>query len=112
MTELGVKKIYPITSKRTVRKVSQNTIEKFGAVSEKTATEMVMGIQKILNSDYSCSITGIAGPIGGTKEKPVGTVFISALKAGKIVKIKEQFTGNRDAIRKKACISALKIILT
>ena len=57
--------------------VKQETLNKFGAVSEQTALEMVNGVHKVLHSDYSISITGIAGPGGGSPGKPVGTVWIA-----------------------------------
>lgn len=63
--------------KTNVLKVSQNSLDLYGAVSESVAQEMATGIQQLLNVDCSISVTGIAGPDGGSEEKPVGTVWIS-----------------------------------
>ena len=57
--------------------VKSETLEKFGAVSEETAVEMALGIKAFSGSDIAVSVTGIAGPTGGTKEKPVGTVWVA-----------------------------------
>jgi len=66
--------------------VKQETLDKFGAVSRETAGEMSTGIQERTGSDIGLSVTGIAGPTGGTEEKPVGTVFISVhLREGRTV---------------------------
>ncbi|MCU0646285.1 MAG: CinA family protein [bacterium] len=68
--------------------VSHETLEKFGAVSEKTISEMLDGILKKTGSDLGIAVSGIAGPGGGTLEKPVGTVYIGvAFQAEMIVKI-------------------------
>ncbi|KAA3615626.1 MAG: competence/damage-inducible protein A [Calditrichaeota bacterium] len=69
---------YSNESKVEFTEVSQETLQKFGAVSEQTALEMVRGIQKRFNSDCAISTTGIAGPDGGSKEKPVGLCFVAA----------------------------------
>ena len=61
-----------------VLKVKKETLEKFGAVSAQTAEEMASGVLSLSGSDVSVAITGIAGPDGGTEEKPVGLVYISA----------------------------------
>lgn len=63
--------------------VKQETLDKYGAVSEETALEMVRGLNKASGSDICISVTGIAGPEGGTKEKPVGLVYIGFLYQGK-----------------------------
>ena len=59
--------------------VKAETLEKFGAVSEETAAEMAAGVQRVTGSRLCVSVTGIAGPDGGTLEKPVGLVYISAV---------------------------------
>lgn len=67
---------YSNDAKIQVLNVASATIEEYGSVSKECALEMSMGAQKNLNVDYALSITGIAGPSGGTKEKPVGTVYL------------------------------------
>ena len=67
---------YSNLSKMELLGVQKETLEEFGAVSEETAKEMAEGIRKAAGTTYGLSVTGIAGPAGGTKEKPVGTVYI------------------------------------
>lgn len=67
---------YANEAKTKYLNVSEDTLSKYGAVSEQTATEMVNGLLNATNSDYALATTGIAGPTGGTKEKPVGLVYI------------------------------------
>ena len=91
--------------------VSNQTLLQYGAVSEQTAAEMAQGAVKFSLAQISASITGIAGPDGGTADKPVGTVcFGFALKNG--VKTSTQhFTGSRDFIREQASIYAMTQLL-
>ena len=63
--------------------VKEDTLEQFGAVSEQTASEMVKGLIAETNSDYAIATTGIAGPSGGTREKPVGLVYIAVASKDK-----------------------------
>ena len=76
---------YSNESKEKYIFVSAETLENYGAVSEQTAKEMALGIIKQTGSDYSLSITGIAGPTGGTKEKPVGLCYIGLADKEKFV---------------------------
>lgn len=83
--------------------VPKNIIEKNGAVSESCALAMAKGALNRFSSDLAVSITGIAGPDGGSKEKPVGTVCIAVVTQNK-EKVKTfNFTGNRDDVRERAC---------
>ena len=79
--------------------VSSHTLEKFGAVSKETAREMAIGAAKAANSDVAISITGIAGPLGGTKEKPVGTVYLGCFYKGDTHVILFSGNGTREEIR-------------
>ncbi len=80
--------------------VSYEVISKHGAVSEETAVQMALGVLKNSHANLSASITGIAGPGGGTDSKPVGTVYIAtALENHETKTIRHQFEGNRQSIR-------------
>lgn len=87
--------------------VNKETLDKYGAVSEQTAKEMVEGIARESGSNIAIITTGIAGPGGGTKEKPVGLVYIGLYVNG-VTKIKEfNFQGDRDKIRVRTTMNAL-----
>lgn len=81
--------------------VNKETIDKYGAVSEETAKEMVEGVAKRACADCAIAVTGIAGPDGGTKEKPVGTVYAGYYICGKSFVERYNFHGDRYEIRKK-----------
>jgi nicotinamide-nucleotide amidase len=90
--------------------VNENTLESYGAVSQETAEEMARGILGKSGCDFSLAITGIAGPDGGTREKPVGLVYI-ALAAEEICVVKEMhFAGGREAIRMLSAKTALDML--
>ncbi|MEL1228610.1 MAG: competence/damage-inducible protein A [Candidatus Neomarinimicrobiota bacterium] len=75
--------------------VNEKTIEKFGAVSEETAAEMAIGVKKLFSTDVGVSTTGIAGPSGGTKEKPVGLVYCGISINDKTLTFKNNFKSDR-----------------
>lgn len=87
--------------------VRKETLEKFGAVSEETAREMAEGIAKTSGTTIGLSTTGIAGPGGGTTEKPVGLVYIGLFINGNVQVKKLELSGNRDMIRRRTAITAL-----
>ena len=87
--------------------VKKETLDNYGAVSKETAYEMAMGIAKRTGSDVAIVTTGIAGPGGGTEEKPVGLVYIGLYYKGNIEVYKEVFAMDRQSIRNKASITAL-----
>jgi PncC family amidohydrolase len=90
--------------------VDPKTLEQHGAVSEPTAREMATGALKRAKSDFALSITGIAGPTGGTPGKPVGTVCI-ALAAGTTVTVRTfNFPGDREMIRDRSAKMALTVL--
>lgn len=101
---------YSNHAKHELIHVEESTLEKFGAVSEETAREMVQGTLKATNADYAVAITGIAGPDGGTKDKPVGLVYIACGRKDDIIVKKYQFGGNREKIRQSSAASALTML--
>ena len=92
--------------------VSSNTLAIFGAVSEQTVHEMIEGIQQATGCDYAIAVSGIAGPAGGTPEKPVGTVVIGWKLADEIVTEKYLLKGNRREIREQSAMIAFRKIMT
>ncbi|MBE6070494.1 MAG: competence/damage-inducible protein A [Clostridium butyricum] len=90
--------------------VKNETLDKYGAVSEETAREMAIGIAREANTDVSIVTTGIAGPDGGTEEKPVGLVYIGVYVKGEVKIEKHIFKGNRSKVRNQATITALDIL--
>ena len=90
--------------------VNPKTLEDFGAVSEQVALEMAAGIRKNFNTSIGLSITGIAGPTGGTEDKPVGLVYISVSGDNGDMAKKFNFNGTRTEIKQKAVEAALVLI--
>jgi PncC family amidohydrolase len=91
--------------------VKEATLQAHGAVSEETAREMAEGGAKAANADAALSVTGIAGPGGGTKEKPVGLVYIGCYVNGKTIVKKNIFKGNRREVREQSVETALELLL-
>ena len=102
---------YSNIAKIRILKINKNIIKKFGAVSYKCCEKMVKNLSNISNSKINVSITGIAGPKGGTKKKPVGLVYIG-LKFGKKIIIEEKKikSNNRNEIQKLTVNEAFKMI--
>jgi nicotinamide-nucleotide amidase len=98
---------YSNNIKTRILGVSEETLKKYGAVSEKCVEEMTRGLKKTFRTDALVSITGIAGPGGSSPPKPVGLVFIGTGYNGKIEIKKYIFSGNREMIRRRAVSSAL-----
>ena len=104
---------YSNASKVDMLNVQSNAIEEFGAVSAEVATQMLQGALKNSLADYALAITGVAGPTGGTAQKPVGTVYIGWQKrAESAIVTLEHFSGNRQEIRRQAVYKALNLIPT
>ena len=103
---------YSNQSKVDCVKVKKVTIDRYGAVSQQTANEMALGAINNSQGNLGLSITGIAGPSGGSKMKPVGTVFFAiAKKENVIFEYEAFFDGNRVDIREKALLFALNQLL-
>lgn len=90
--------------------VKKRTLKEQGAVSAKCAREMAKGACKASGADISISVTGLAGPGGGTKETPVGTVFMGCCYKGKAIAKEFHFTGNRMRIREQTTAHALAML--
>ncbi len=101
---------YSNKAKRKYLEVSKSTLKKYGAVSPETAREMATGGVFATDSDVCVAVTGIAGPDGGTEEKPVGLVYIATYMKDKVQVERYQFKGNRGKIREQAVVKALDLL--
>lgn len=101
---------YSNKAKRKVLGVKQSTLKKYSAVSEEVAREMAQGISLLTKADVTVSVTGLAGPDGGTKEKPVGLVYIGCSVKGKTVVEEYHFSGDRIHVREEAVVAALALL--
>jgi nicotinamide-nucleotide amidase len=101
---------YSNQAKNKYLNVKKATLKKHGAVSEQTAWEMAKGACKATGADIAIATTGIAGPDGGTKEKPVGLVYIACCVKGKVHVEKHEFNGNRSRIREQSVVAALTLL--
>jgi len=102
---------YSNQEKRNRLGVKSNTLKNHGAVSSKTAEAMAKGVCMQVGTNIGISTTGIAGPTGGTKEKPVGTVFIGLCYNGEVLSKRFLFRGNREKIRIRTVKMALKMLI-
>lgn len=90
--------------------VKPETLETYGAVSEETIIEMIKGVMKSLKTDYAVATSGVAGPGGGTSEKPVGTIWIAAGNADKIITQKLEGDEGREINVSRATHSVLQLL--
>ena len=90
--------------------VSEEVLENFGAVSSECVKEMLIGVEKIFGSDISIAVSGIAGPDGGSREKPVGTVFIGVKYKNSLKIEKNLFKGDRIQIQQSTKNRALEMV--
>ena len=104
---------YSTQAKINILKVPKKIIIKYGAVSYETCLAMVKNLNKISKTNICLSITGVAGPKGGTKEKPVGLVYIGIKKGNKILVKKYYFKTNKRILIQKATVNkALDLVLS
>ena len=101
---------YANAAKQRILGVQPATLERFGAVSPECAREMAEGARRISGADYGVSVTGIAGPDGGTAEKPVGLVYIGVSDENGTIAREFRFRGNREWVRTLACGNALNLL--
>ena len=97
-------------AKHSMVGVREATLEKYTAVSAQTAEEMAFGGAKAAKAEACVSVTGLAGPGGGTPEKPVGLVYIGCCVDGEVGAYEYRFSGNRREIRQQAVTAALNIL--
>lgn len=101
---------YSNKAKRRFLGVKKSTLQKYGAVSEQVAEEMAKGAILFTKADVSVAVTGIAGPDGGTEEKPVGLVYIACMVKGNLTVKKYNFAGNRGRVREASVAAALALL--
>ncbi len=101
---------YSNKAKRKLVNVKKTTLNRYGAVSKQVAEEMVKGVYLQNKADVIVSITGIAGPEGGSKDKPVGLVYIACFVCGKVTVKEYHFSGNRNKIRETTVANALTLM--
>ncbi len=97
--------------KQNILQVKAETLENYGAVSEETVIEMVKGAMQVFNTDFAVATSGIAGPAGGTPEKPVGTIWVAAGCKDKIVTAKLSEDNGRDKNIQSATKKTLQLLL-
>lgn len=101
---------YSNKAKENVLGIKRGILDKKGAVSREVASKMAKAIKSLAKTDLGISITGIAGPTGGSKLKPVGLVYIAIADSAKNKTWEFKFRGKRETIRKLAAIKTLKLI--
>jgi nicotinamide-nucleotide amidase len=102
---------YSNAAKREELGVSEETLARHGAVSEQTAREMAGGALRNGRGQVALAITGIAGPAGGTPDKPVGTVCFAWAHGGKMASETRHFDGDRESVRRQSVLRALQGVL-
>ena len=108
---LGSVVSYSNEAKANVINVSEDSLKKYGAVSEQVAREMAAGVRNLFNTTLGVSITGIAGPGGGSSEKPVGLVYMAIASERGIVCQKHKFHGSRTDNKLRSVLAAFSLAL-
>jgi nicotinamide-nucleotide amidase len=103
--------VYSNAAKREELGVSEDTLTRHGAVSEETAREMAAGALKNGRGQVALAITGVAGPSGGSRDKPVGTVCFAWARGGKISSETRRLDGDRESVRRQSVLHALQGVL-
>lgn len=103
---------YSNEAKQQMVGVQDTTLQQHGAVSEQTVREMATGAAKAASAEYAIAVSGIAGPEGGTPDKPVGTVWFAIVgPEGHVLAQRQIFAGDRDAVRRQSVAWALQTLL-
>jgi len=103
--------VYSNEVKMQLLGIDEKVLRNYGAVSNECASDMAKNVKNIFRTKGSISITGVAGPSGGTKDKPVGTVFIGVSLNDTTSVKKFKFTGDRDAVRQRSVNAAMWMLL-
>lgn len=102
---------YSNAVKNSVLNIKAETLKEFGAVSEQTARQMSSNVRELFKTDIGVGVTGIAGPGGGSSEKPVGTVYISVSNSDNVIVKRFNFSGSRSEIKNQSCDAAMKMVM-
>ncbi len=102
---------YSNDAKKKVLKISPHLLRKFGAVSEQVAIAMAQRVRRIVEADWGIAVTGIAGPTGATKAKPIGLTYLAVAGPDGVICRRHFFHGTRHTIRKKAAEAALDLLI-
>lgn len=102
---------YSNHAKERLLGVPHDMLMAHGAVSEPVARAMAEGARRVFGSDYAIGVTGIAGPTGGTPEKPVGLVYIAVATPARTIVTRNQFEGSREDVKEKTADAALTLLL-
>jgi nicotinamide-nucleotide amidase len=102
---------YSNAAKEEMLGVSRDTLDRHGAVSEQTVREMAQGALRHSRAQMSLAVSGIAGPTGGTPEKPVGSVWLAWAAESGVITRYARFAGDREAVRRQAVTTALQGVL-
>jgi len=108
---LGAVIAYHNSVKHALLGVPEEVLAAHGAVSEETARGMAEGVRRLIGSTYGVAVTGIAGPGGGSAEKPVGLVYIAVARGNGTTVIRRQFPGTRGEIKSQTAEAALNLLL-
>ena len=101
---------YSNEAKTRLLQIPSGIIQRYGAVSFETSTLMAQKVRKLFKTDFGIGISGIAGPTGGTKKKPIGLVFIAVSSKNDTLSLKCQFKGSRTRIKEHATTQALTLL--
>lgn len=96
--------------KRDVLGVSQKDLDTYGAVSAQVVESMASGAARLFGCDCAVSVSGVAGPGGGSEEKPVGLVYIGVFLKGQVHNFRNEFEGSREEVRRQSVVSALEAL--
>lgn len=107
---LGSIVAYDNSIKQNILRVNKRNIDNYGAVSKQVVEEMAIGVRKLLKTDYAIATSGIAGPTGGTKDKPVGVTWIAVCSNSKVISRKFVFGDHRGRNIQRASVTALNML--